>query len=247
MEGLAVGGGGGGVVRSGECSGWSFGCGAAPRVSGADRDWGSFSRWLRFLCSLLSLVVLLACTAVRIREHTRESYLAPPGRRVAESRLIQGQRDRVFQLAREELRRRGFALVEASVEAGRIVGRRRLRAGDESSRFALLGTIEKTVTQTTRRYRSYNPRHLRCEPCIVREGRLISSETALVERSLHPIDVDLDARVVVTLRARAESSELRVELELSPVERLDPLGPLEPRSSGAFEFSFLEAVAALSS
>ena len=123
---------------------------------------------------------------MRVREHTRESYLAPPERELEEGRSVEAPRARVWESALVELRGRGFALEEVSVEAGRISATQRFRAGRESARFAELGAISKLVTRTTRRYRSFDPRHLRCEPCIVREGRLVASQTAVLERSSHP-------------------------------------------------------------
>jgi hypothetical protein len=201
----------------------------------------------RSLCGSLWLLVLLSCTTVRVREHTRESYIAPPERGIEDSRLIEAPRTRVFQSALAELQRWDFAVAEASEETGRIVASRRLRRGDESRRFAALGEIEKAVTQTTRRYRSFDPRHLRCESCIVREGRLVESQTALLERSSHPIDIDLEAHAVVTLQALAEGSRIRVALDLNPAGRFDSLDWFEPRSSGVFERGFLDAVEASSS
>jgi hypothetical protein len=195
------------------------------------------------LCPLFSLLVLASCTTVRVREHTRESYLAPSERELETGRSVEVPRATVWESALAELRGRGFALEEVSVEAGRISARRRFRAGHESSRFTELGAISKLVTRTTRRYRSFDPRHLRCEPCIVREGRLVDSQTAILERSSHPIDADLEARVVVTVRPLAPGSWLHVRLELDPVDPFDPVGRLEPRSSGAFERGFLDAVA----
>ena len=189
---------------------------------------------------------MLSCTTIRVREHTRESYLAPPERDFEDSRLIQAPPSRVFQLALAELQRRAFVVGEVSQEAGRVVASGRFRAGDESPRFAVLGEIEKAVTRTTRRYRSFNPRYVRCEPCIVHDGRLVDSQTVLIERSTHPIDVDLEVRAVITLRTLAEGSRLRVELELDFLDHSDLVGRLEPRSSGAFERSFLDTVEAAS-
>jgi hypothetical protein len=203
-------------------------------------------RRVSLLLLLCPLVAVASCTSVRVREHTRESYLAPSERELAEGRLVEAPRARVWRSALAELHRRGFALEEVSLEAGRISAARRFRAGRESSQFAELGAISKLVTRTTRRYRSFDPRHLRCKACIVREGRLVSSQTAILERSSHPIDADLEARVVVTVRSLAPGSWLQVRLELEPVDLFDSVESLEPRSSGAFERGFIEAVAASS-
>lgn len=198
---------------------------------------------LFLLWPLFSLLATASCTTVRVLEHTRESYLAPSEREHEEGRLVEAPRARVWESTLAELRRRGFALEEASAEAGRISARRRFRAGHESSRFAELGEISKLVTRTTRRYRSFDPRHVRCRACIARDGKLVSSRTAILERSSHPIDADLEARVVVTVRSQAPGSWLHVRLELDPVDSFDSVERLEPRSSGAFERGFVDAVA----
>jgi hypothetical protein len=203
---------------------------------------GRVSR-LFLLWPLFWLLTSASCTTVRVLEHTRESYLAPSEREHEEGRLVEAPRARVWESALAELRRRGFALEEVSVEAGRISARRRFRAGHESSRFAELGEISKLVTRTTRRYRSFDPRHLRCQACIVRDGRLVSSQTAILERSSYPIDADLEALAVVTVRSQAPGSWLHVRLELDPVDFFDSVERLEPRSSGAFERGFVDAVA----
>ena len=101
------------------------------------------------------------------------------------------------------------------------------------------------ITRTERGYRSWSLLHFRCDPCIVRDGDLISQKTELVEdvtRRLDPGRYRLEVRVRARFEAVAQGTRVEIGLELS-VDPLEPVGVLAS-STGHLETELFDALEA---
>ncbi len=201
-------------------------------------------RWVTIV-GPLSLVVLLAvaCTAIQVREFTRESYSAPDHRAVEASRVFPDSPERIFALLIEHLERRGADLEPADPPFGRILAMIRWRSDEDRAAAVSLGALRQVVTRTERRYRSYSPLDARCDECVIRSGRIISQRTEIVEDRRIAVDpnryrIDATLHANVSLVRSGTRVELRLELHATP----DTPSGLTARSTGWLEREIFEVL-----
>jgi hypothetical protein len=191
------------------------------------------------------LTALTACTATRTREFLRESYRAPDGGVLEQSRVFAATREEVWEELLRALRGRGAEIEDSDPLSGRIVADLRFRTAAERDTAVRMGSLRQVVTRTRRRYRSYWPLDLRCDECIIRKGNVVGSVTELVEDRLVPLSpgsyrIDPQLRAAVSAAQSGTRVELRLEVSVEP---RSPPG-LAPASTGRIEAEVFEALEA---
>ncbi len=194
-------------------------------------------------CLVLSLLVLTACAGTRIREFTRESYEPPPGL-PPPARVFEAPAARVATVLENVLAARGARFQEPAAPEDRLTAALPWASADAAAGAVDLGQLRKVVTRTLRSYRSYSPLDYRCNECVVRNGRVTSQVTEVVEDRrlvLDPRRYRLEGTVHARLEPVAGGTrvELRLDVEAEPPE---PPG-LAPRSTNRVEGELLAALA----
>jgi hypothetical protein len=183
------------------------------------------------------LQAVSACTGVRIREFTRESY-EPGAVLEPQARVFAAPRKRVFDALVASLERRGAQLKDSNRESGRLLAAVPWAGPGEASASVALGRVRRVVTRAKRTYRSYSPLDFRCNGCVVQNGRITGQETRLVEDVTLPLAA-ASYRLEAVLGATVETVEggTRVELVLDVVAAPREPPGLLPRSTGQLESS----------
>lgn len=194
---------------------------------------------------LALLVTALGCTATRTREFTRESYV-PAAERPAASRVFSKGPATVRAAVVRVLEGRGATFEQE--DAFELVAALPFSGAAEVAASVDLGQVRRVVTRTERSYRSWSPLHVRCDACIVRDGKLVSQKTELVADEVRRLDPRLyrriEARVRVGLEPFGSGTRVGLDLELA-VSPAEPEGVLA-RSTGQLETAlFAEIEAAL--
>ena len=187
----------------------------------------------------------IACTATRTREFTRESYRAPDGGLLEQSRVFAAPREEVWEALLRALRGRGAEIEDSDATSGRIVAQLRFQTAAERDTAVWMGSLRQVVTRTRRSYRSYWPLDARCDDCIIRKGNVVGSVTELVEDRLVPLSPDsyrIDPQLRATVSAAHSGTRVELRLEVD-AEPKSPPG-LAPESTGRIEAEVFEALGA---
>ena len=190
-----------------------------------------------FALVLALLTVAVGCTATGVRQFTREVY-EPAAQSSPAIQVFAERPGRVRAALGEALAQRGAVFEEAGPEG--LLARISWADAAEVAASVDLGRLRVVVTQTERGYRSWSLRDFFCDPCIVRNGSLISQDTRLVEdvsRSLDPTHYRIEASVWARFEPRSRGT--RVELGL---EFLGVPDEVVVRSTGSLEAELLAAI-----
>ncbi len=194
------------------------------------------------MLALVLLVTGLGCTATRTREFTREAY-QPAADRPPASRSFREGPGLVRAALVGVLTRRGAAFDQNEPEG--LLATIPWADAAEAAASVDLGRARRVITRTERGYRSWSPLHFRCDPCIVRDGDLISQKTELVEdvtRRLDPGRYRLEVRVRARFEGVGEGTRVEIGLELS-ADPPEPVGVLA-HSTGHLETELFDAIEA---
>lgn len=196
------------------------------------------------LLLLLSLLAVQGCTALQVRDFTRQHYHAPELTRVP-ARVVAAQPSHVLAWLLDELEQSGAVIEDLDETAGRIVAIMQFRTAAARDAALRMGELREVVTRRHRRYRSWWPLDVRCDECIIRKADITAERTELVSDrvvALDPATYQITARLRATVLASHGGSEIRLALEL--VARPSRPPGLAPVSTGQLEDALLDAITA---